>query len=384
MAKRAAGADLGRATRACYNGADNSGGRRLALIAGVARPTAAPGRASMRPPPEAKHNRVSRETVNSMQGPKNDDTGRGRDSGGPQGSQPPQVMDYEDSDYQERFWERGGRQYEDLAERIAVRKLLPPTGRRLIEFGAAFGRLAELYDGYEQVILLDYSRSLLRQAQQRLGESGRFVYVAANLYKLPLIDGVVDTAVMVRVMHHLVDVPAALAQIRRTVAAGGVFVAEYASKRHLKAIARYALRRQNWSPFDLEPYEFAPLNFDFHPTWMTQQLHQAGFTLDKELAVSHFRLPLLKRLAPAHTLAAADGAVQGIGALWKLTPSVFVRCAAPGVRPASLPSELFRCPECAGRLAADARSSVCAGCGRRWSTDGGLYDFKEPLSSPQR
>lgn len=296
-------------------------------------------------------------------------------------AQPPQVIDYEGSDYQQRFWEQGGRAYEDLAERIALGKLLPPAGRRLVEFGAAFGRLADLYDGYEQVVLLDYSRSLLRQAQARLGVGGRFVYVAANLYQLPLAAGVVDTAVMVRVMHHLADVPAALAQIRRAVAPGGVFVAEYASKRHLKSIARYALRRQDWSPFAPAPYEFVPLNFDFQPAWMTAQLQAAGFRVERELAVSHFRLPLLKRLVPANALAAADGAVQGVGALWKLTPSVFVRCAAPGARPASLPIDLFRCPQCAGGLTPSEEAVLCTACGQRWSTRDGLYDFKEPLAA---
>ncbi len=272
-----------------------------------------------------------------------------------------------------------GRAYEDLAERIALRKLLPPAGRRLVEFGAAFGRLADLYDGYEQVLLLDYSRSLLRQAQARLGVGGRFIYVAANLYKLPLAAGVVDTAVMVRVMHHLADVPAALAQIRRTVAPGGAFVAEYASKRHLKSIARYALRRQDWSPYDPAPYEFVSLNFDFHPAWMSEQLQAAGFRIDRELAVSHFRQPLLKRLVPASTLAALDGAVQQVGARWKLAPSVFVRCTVPGASPANLPAELFQCPRCAGELAPAKDSLDCSACGRRWSTQDGLYDFKEPL-----
>lgn len=291
----------------------------------------------------------------------------------------PQVMDYEGSDYQQRFWEQGDRVYEDLAERIALQKLLPPTGRRMVEFGAAFGRLADLYGGYEQVILLDYSRSLLRQAQARLGLGGRFVYVAANLYKLPLTDGAVDAAVMVRVMHHLADVPAALAQIRRTIAPGGCFVAEYASKRHMKSIARYALNRQTWSPFDDAPYEFVPLNYDFHPAWMTRQLKQAGFTIDKELAVSNFRLPALKRLVPAHLLASADGAVQSVSARWKLTPSVFVRCTVPGGRPASLPSTLFQCPECAGPLAEGDGSLDCAACSRRWPVRDQIYDFKEPL-----
>lgn len=296
-------------------------------------------------------------------------------------AQPPRVIDYEDSDYQQRFWEQGGRAYEDLAERIALRKLLPPAGRRLVEFGAAFGRLADLYDGYNRVLLLDYSRSLLRQAQARLGVGGRFVYVAANLYKLPLAPGVVDTAVMVRVMHHLADVPAALAQIRRALAPGGAFVAEYASKRHLKSMARHALRRQDWSPYDPAPYEFAPLNFDFHPAWMSEQLQAAGLPIDRELAVSPFRLPLLKRMIPAPTLAAMDGAVQQVGARWKLTPSVFVRCSVPGSLPATLPAELFQCPECAGVLAQAEDTLDCTDCRRRWPAHNYLYDFKEPVGA---
>ncbi len=291
----------------------------------------------------------------------------------------PQVMDYEGSDYQERFWGSGERDYEDQAERIALRKLIPPAGRRLVEFGAAFGRLADLYSGYDQVILLDYSRSLLAQARARLGHDPRFVFVAANLYNLPLVDGVVDTGVIVRVMHHLADVPAALGEISRTVAPGGALVAEYASKRHLKSIARYALRRQQWSPFDPAPYEFVPLNFDFHPDWMTAQFRRMGLVVEQELAVSHFRIAALKQLVPARYLAAADSAIQGVGSLWKLTPSVFVRCRIPGPAPSALPASLFQCPECQGSLSSGDESMNCTLCGRRWPVRAGIFDFKQPL-----
>ena len=290
----------------------------------------------------------------------------------------PEVIDYEGSDYRERFWEDQGREYEDLAERIALGKLLPAGGRRLVELGAGFGRLADLYTGYQQVLLVDYSRSLLRQAQAERRGDPRFLYVAANLYQLPLARGGVDTAVTVRVMHHLADVPAALDQIRRIIAPGGTFVAEYASKRHLKSIARYVLGRQAWSPFDPAPYEFVPLNFDFHPRWMTAMLEEAGFAVERELAVSHFRLPFLKRLLPARALAAADGAVQGIGALWKLTPSVFVRCRVPGRGGAPRGGELFCCPRCQGSLTEGREALECPACQLRWPVRDGLFDFKEP------
>ena len=47
------------------------------------------------------------------------------------------VCDYEGTSYRARFWEGQGREYEDLAERIALRRLLPPTGHRLLELGLA-------------------------------------------------------------------------------------------------------------------------------------------------------------------------------------------------------------------------------------------------------
>lgn len=290
------------------------------------------------------------------------------------------ICDYEGTSYRARFWVGQGREYEDLAERIALRRLLPPRGQRLLELGAGFGRLVDLYDGYSQVILLDYAKSGLREAQERLGRSGRFLYVAADLYHLPLAPETCDTVVTVRVLHHLEDPFIAFQQIAGVLRKGGAYVLEYANKRNLKAIARYLLRRQAWSPFTPEPFEFAKLNFDFHPNWMSRELRRAGFTTDAELAVSHFRFPLLKRIVPPRWLAGLDGALQGVGALWKLTPSVFLRAHTAGAGEIQ-PGMLFRCPRCnTGGLDEHADTLVCKACGARWRIDDGIYDFKAPLA----
>ncbi|HSG15070.1 MAG TPA: class I SAM-dependent methyltransferase, partial [Anaerolineae bacterium] len=95
----------------------------------------------------------------------------------------PPVCDYEGSDYRTRFWENQGREYEDQAERIALRRLMPPAGDTLIDIGAGFGRLSDEYSGYRRVVLFDYSRSLLREAQERLGDDPRFIFVAGDWYR---------------------------------------------------------------------------------------------------------------------------------------------------------------------------------------------------------
>jgi ubiquinone/menaquinone biosynthesis C-methylase UbiE len=155
----------------------------------------------------------------------------------------PRICDYEGSRYHTDFWEGQNRKYEDQVERIAIQKLLPPQGQRLIEIGSGFGRLADLYQGYRQVILMDYARTQLEEAQRYLGQSDRFIYVVAYIYNLPFVDNLFDTLTMVRVMHHLADVPTALNEIYRILVPQGRVVIEYASKFHLKALARWLLRR---------------------------------------------------------------------------------------------------------------------------------------------
>lgn len=287
------------------------------------------------------------------------------------------ICDYEGHDYRSKFWGKG-REYEDLAERIALRRLLPPRGQRLMEIGAGYGRLADLYNSFQQVILLDPALSMLREAQQILGDAPRFLYVRGDTYNLPLVDAACDTVVMVRVMHHLSDVPRGLAEIARSLTGGGTLVCEYANKRNLKAVARYLVRRQAWSPFSPEPIEFAPLHFDFHPAWMSQRLSEAGLISRRELAVSNFRLAPLKRLVPASALASLDGLVQPTGSRCKLSPSVILRATATAQPQRSLPENPFRCPVCHGaRLAEQPQALICDVCGRNWRIDEGIYDFGE-------
>jgi ubiquinone/menaquinone biosynthesis C-methylase UbiE len=290
------------------------------------------------------------------------------------------VCDYEGSRYRYDFWEGKGREYEDMAERIALRALLPPAGDTLVEVGAGYGRWADLYTGYRRVVLLDYARTQLEEAQRYLPHPERFIFVVADVYHLPFVDSLFDTLTMVRVMHHLAEVPAALAEIRRVLRPSGVAVVEHASKRHLKAIARWLLRRQAWNPFDPQPTEFATLNFDFHPHWVRQQMARADLQVETVRTVSHFRAPLLKRLAPARWLAAADGVAQVTGRWWQLSPSVFVRASAQKP-PAGPPDGFFCCPVCrSADLAEQADQLLCGGCHRRWQVSGGIYDFKTPLS----
>lgn len=296
-----------------------------------------------------------------------------------QRDQPP-VCDYEGSDYQQRFWDQGERQYEDRVEAIAIQRLLPKSGKLLLEVGAGAGRNTPRYQGYERVVVMDYSTTQLEQAQERLGTSERYIYVAADVYKLPFVDGLFDGATMIRVIHHMADAPKALAQIRQTMQPSGIFLLEYANKRNLKAILRYWTGKQQWNPFAPGPVEYIELNFDFHPKTMRQWLQRVGFRIQRQLTVSHFRMGWLKRHVPTGLLVSLDALFQPTGALWQYTPSVFVRAQANADGPVAAEGAFFKCPECGAPLPeAKGDSITCPDCRRKWGRNKGIWNFKQAL-----
>jgi SAM-dependent methyltransferase len=295
------------------------------------------------------------------------------------------ICDYEGSDYQERFWQSVDRRYEDLAEAAALRRLLLGGGDFLLEIGAGAGRHTPRYAAFERVALLDYSLSQLQRAQQTLGRGPRFLYVAADLYRMPFVPGNFDAATMIRTLHHMADPQAALEAAAEVLRSGAQFILEYANKRNLKAVLRWILRRQAWNPFDLAPVELVRLNFNFHPHAVRSWLESAGLIVESQLAVSGFRQPTLKRVVPLRALLALEAVVQPIGGWLLLSPSVFVRARMVGPRESSRTGEFWRCPQCGSRRFDERPDGLkCLGCGRLWELRDGIYDFRaRPPAEPE-
>ncbi len=289
----------------------------------------------------------------------------------------PPICDYEGSNYQSTFWEQGGRAYEDRAEAIALERLLPKGGELLLELGAGAGRNTLRYTGFKQVVLLDYSLTQLQQALQRLGRNQRYIYVAADIYKLPFVDGLFDAATMIRTIHHMVEPQAALEQVHRTLQPGAIFILEYANKQNMKAILRYLIRRQAWSPFTMQSVEFEKLNFDFHPETVRGWLKETGFTLEQQLAVSNFRLGMFKRNLSLNLLTRLEAWLQLTGNWMQLSPSVFTRSQVVGNTTKAEAGTFFKCPVCeAYDLIPHGFTIICPACSREWPIRDGIFDFR--------
>lgn len=295
----------------------------------------------------------------------------------------PKICDYEGSDYRTRFWEGQGRDYEDQVERMALRRLLPRHSQpRLLEIGAGFGRLSQEYQPYQQVVLLDYSFSQLQYAREKLGSDPRFIYVAANAYHLPFQPGSFAGAAMVRVLHHFRDVPGLFREVRRILRPGGSFLLEYANKRNLKAMLRYALKKQDWDPYSLDPVEFIELNYDFHPQYIQQELHKANFHLQQQIPVSFFRLTWIKRSFPVSFLVSLERGLQASSLFY--SPSIFSVSLSQGSSSDNTQVDLkmlFICPETGSDLSEKEDTLVTEDGIPRYRIRDGIYDFKTGIES---
>lgn len=288
----------------------------------------------------------------------------------------PPVCSYEGSDYQARFWDGANRRYEDAVESVAIGKLFSQGGHLLLELGAGAGRLTQRYPDWDRIVLLDYSRSQLLQARERLGDSDNFIYVAADIYNLPFVSGLFDGATMIRTLHHMADLQQTLQSVRRVMSQGGQFLLEFANKRNLKSIFRWLLRRQKWNPFSPEQVEFVELNYNFHPKTILKTLDQNGFHNQKYLGVSFYRADWFKNHIGHDRLVRWDSHLQDLWPLKGYTPSIFTLNQAVGSSQIPSPGSFFSCPICSAALPQVKATQTCPNCSHQWQYDQGIYEFR--------
>jgi SAM-dependent methyltransferase len=280
--------------------------------------------------------------------------------------EPGQTPDpaYADMLYRDRFWP--GRRYEDRCDRIALRAMLPPTGGRMIEIGAGFGRLADEYTGYDSVVLLDLSGAQIEAARERLRDDPRYEVVEGDAFHLPFPDASFDAVVCIRVIHHFEDPRPAIREMARVLKPEGTLVLECGNKRNLKAIGLYWLRRRKTSPFK-RGTERAPdihllpdairrrtahqsagptpgkweasTDFDHSPVDLRIWVRDAGLRIEATRSVSNLRLPFVTRRVPLGVLTWLERRLQSPLASMTIGPSIAVRAVRvpapqPGPKPA--------------------------------------------------
>jgi ubiquinone/menaquinone biosynthesis C-methylase UbiE len=228
-----------------------------------------------------------------------------------------------------QYWE--GRQYEHLAEEMAITRLLGGKSfDNAVDIGGGYGRLCILLENYaDNVTLAEPSRQQLDLAADFLKDHPEVDRKLMQADDLKFKDGSIDLVTMIRVMHHLPDPSAEFKEIARVLRPGGYAIIEVANYAHFRNRVRYAVRRERIpvKPVDIRSKanrrkeEIAFVNHN--PATVIRQLEHAGLRVEAVLSVSNLRSVRLKRIMPRELMLLAERMLQRPLAPIYFGPSVF-------------------------------------------------------------
>lgn len=238
--------------------------------------------------------------------------------------------DYNDPNYDYlKYWDE--REYENKAEEIALKKLLPKNGKNILDIGGGFGRLMPVYaKNFREITIFDLSSKMLQKALER----AHFLNIKLNtqegdVYSLSKYNlGHFDCVIMIRVSHHLDDLPKAFEEISKILVSNGIFILEFANKMHFKSFI-CNLVRLNFSYFDKSPISKTAKEttfLNFHPKYVKKTLEKCGFGIEQILSVSNLRFKPIKKLLPLCVAIKIEDILQKPFSYFYFGPSIFVKC----------------------------------------------------------
>ena len=237
---------------------------------------------------------------------------------------------YDNDDYNYlKYWT--GREYENAAEEMAIKRLL--RGKKFksaADIGGGYGRLCILLRKYaDKITLAEPSKVQLNIAKDLLKGQKNIYRKLMQADDLKFKDSSLDLVTMIRVMHHLPDPTKELSEVHRVLSNDGSFILELANYAHARNRLKYLLKRK---PLPTKPVDIRSeknrreegIAFVNHnPKTVIRQLDKAGFKVEKMLSVSNLRSPSLKKILPKPIMLSAELILQSPFARIYFGPSVF-------------------------------------------------------------
>lgn len=233
-------------------------------------------------------------------------------------------------DIAKHLWEDAEREYEDQADRLAIRKLLPKRMSKFADVGG-YGRFASEYLKHaHQVFVFDSSKTRAKQVKEVYGE--KIEIKTGDFYKLPFKKDELDGVMMVRVAYQIEHLDKAIKEAYRVLKPGGVLILEIANKRTLPQMARFFTLRSKVNPFDKTVANYKEETdevYNFHPKYAEDIFGKVGFKKEKVLSVSNFGNKSLKKVLRTSNLMKMEEKVQSAFAPIKFAPSIYYKLRKP-------------------------------------------------------
>lgn len=238
------------------------------------------------------------------------------------------VADYNGYDYKKIFWEDTDRKYEDMADRMAISRLLPQQMDTFVDIAGGYGRLADEYlSRTKSATLFDYSKTELAQAREMHGN--KIKTQPGDIYDLPFKDNSFDALMMIRATHHFKEMQKVSDELYRILKPGGIAVIEVANKKTLPKMVRYWTKKSEINPFSRDVAHLKDLNSDgfynYHPKYIEEVFQKSGFKIKKVLSVSNFRSAKLKNIFGTKNLVRMEKVAQKVLAPIRFAPSIYYK-----------------------------------------------------------
>lgn len=238
------------------------------------------------------------------------------------------VADYNGYDYKKIFWEDTDRKYEDMADRMAISRLLPQQMDTFVDIAGGYGRLADEYlPRTKSATLFDYSKTELAQAREMHGN--KIKTQPGDIYDLPFKDNSFDALMMIRATHHFKEMQKVSDELYRILKPGGIAVIEVANKKTLPKMVRYWTKKSEINPFSRDVAHLKDLNSDgfynYHPKYIEEVFQKSGFKIKKVLSVSNFRSAKLKKVFGTKNLVRMEKVAQKALAPIRFAPSIYYK-----------------------------------------------------------
>lgn len=228
------------------------------------------------------------------------------------------------------YWQ--GRDYEDKAEKIALKKFFAkiPNKSSIIDIGGGYGRLAEIYVPiFQKCLLIDPSEKLLNEAKKRLKKFKNIEFKKGTAQNLSVKYSKFDLALMVRVIHHLPKPEKAFREAYKVLKPQGYLICEFANKIHFPARLKAWIKgdfnfTQNLTPVERSTKPGSIPFLNHHPKAIKKALEKSGFKIVDRLSVSNFRHQLLKKILPFRILLFLESNLQYLLSKICFGPSIFI------------------------------------------------------------